>query len=108
MESIFPFFLQMEKRERRRLVLDRRGGAPQQLTNVKEEIDDYQWSPDGKRILLEMSEGEDADAANIKETPKAPKPIVLDRYILNTTWMDTSPRRHGRICSYSKLIRRSS
>ena len=52
------------------------------MTSVKEDIDDFEWSPDGKRILLEMSEDEDADAGDKKdgETAKAPKPIVLDRY----------------------------
>jgi dipeptidyl aminopeptidase/acylaminoacyl peptidase len=61
-------------------LLDRRGGAPQQLTSVKEDIDDFEWSPDGKRILLEMSEDEDAGDKKDGEGPKAPKPIVLDRY----------------------------
>src|SRR5262249_34471961 len=63
-------------------LLDRRGGAPQ-LTNVKGDIDRYRWSPDGKRIVVEMSEDGDADAAGEKKadgTSKAPKPIVLDRY----------------------------
>ncbi|HMI51872.1 MAG TPA: S9 family peptidase [Candidatus Saccharimonadales bacterium] len=64
-------------------LLDRRGGAPRPLTNVKENIGDYQWSPDGKRILLEMSESDDVDPGDVKKdgaAPKAPKPIVLDRY----------------------------
>src|SRR4030095_3381800 len=64
-------------------LLDRRGGAPQQLTNVKVDIDRYRWSPDGKRILVEMSEDDDTDAGREKKadgTSKAPKPIVLDRY----------------------------
>jgi dipeptidyl aminopeptidase/acylaminoacyl peptidase len=58
-------------------LLDRRGGAPQQLTSVKDEINDYKWSPDSKRILLEMSENTESDG---EEKPKAPKPIVLDRF----------------------------
>jgi len=64
-------------------LLDRRGGGPQQLTNVKGDIDRYRWSPDGKRIVIEMSEDGDTDAAGEKKpdgSSKAPKPIVLDRY----------------------------
>ena len=63
-------------------LLDRRGGAPQALTSVKQDINDYKWSPDGKRILLRSgSQGDDTDA-NKKDgdTARAPKPIVLDRY----------------------------
>jgi dipeptidyl aminopeptidase/acylaminoacyl peptidase len=53
-------------------LLDRRGGEARRLTDVKQEITDYQWSPDGKKLVLVMRERED---------PKAPpKPIVIDRY----------------------------
>ena len=60
-------------------VLDRRGGEARQLTNVKGEIDSYDWSPDSKRLVLSMSES-DEDKAAPGAKPKAPKPIVLDRY----------------------------
>src|SRR5450755_2499265 len=56
-------------------LLDRLGGEARQLTSVKDDIDGYVWSPDGTRIVLEMSASED-DALS----PKAPKPIVIDRY----------------------------
>jgi len=64
-------------------LLDRRGGEARQLTDVKGEIDDYEWSPDSKRLVLVMSESEDAPTgpkkdADTAETP--PKPIVIDRY----------------------------
>jgi dipeptidyl aminopeptidase/acylaminoacyl peptidase len=53
-------------------LLDRRGGEARQLTRVKGQIQDYQWSPDGKRMVLVMSEKADTDAA--------PQPIVIDRF----------------------------
>ncbi len=56
-------------------LLDRLGGEARQLTSVKDDIDGYAWSPDGSRIVLEMSASED-DALS----PKAPKPIVIDRF----------------------------
>ncbi len=56
-------------------LLDRLGGEARQLTSVKDDIDGYAWSPDGTRLVLEMSASED-DALS----PKAPKPIVIDRY----------------------------
>ena len=55
-------------------LLDRRGGAARQLTNVKGDIDGYWWSQGGKRLLLTMQESDDDPKA------KAPKPIATDRY----------------------------
>jgi dipeptidyl aminopeptidase/acylaminoacyl peptidase len=57
-------------------LLDRRGGEAQRVSDLKTGIEEYEWSPDSKRIALVMSEVRpDADSAN-----KKPKPIVLDRY----------------------------
>ena len=60
-------------------VLDRRGGEAQQLTNVKQELEGYRWSPDSKTLLLTLQErDEPIQAPGAKPTP--PKPIVIDRY----------------------------
>src|SRR5580704_1785142 len=64
-------------------LLDRRGGEARQLTNVKEDLSAYAWSPDGKRLVLEMSPGDQDDSAapaTGSATPKAPQPIVIDRF----------------------------
>ena len=62
-------------------LLDRRGGEARQLTNVKGDIDSYVWSPDGKRIVLVMSE-DDYETGDLKaaKKEKAPKLIVTNRY----------------------------
>jgi dipeptidyl aminopeptidase/acylaminoacyl peptidase len=63
-------------------VLDRRGGEAHQLTDVKNHLSFYAWSPDGKKLLLGISEDKEADAKEKdkdKEKEK-PKPIVIDRY----------------------------
>lgn len=54
-------------------VIDRRGGEARQLTTVKQEIEDFQWSPDSKKLVLVMKEVEE-------QSDKKPKPIVIDRY----------------------------
>jgi dipeptidyl aminopeptidase/acylaminoacyl peptidase len=67
-------------------LLDRGGGEAMQLTNVKGRLQAYEWSPDSKRLALVVGDPDpDADssspgdaASNAK--PKAPKPIVIDRY----------------------------
>src|SRR5262245_30183466 len=66
-------------------LLDRSGGEAVQLTDVKGRLQTYEWSPDSKRLALVIGdpdpEEEAAEAA--KESggkPKAPKPILIDRY----------------------------
>jgi dipeptidyl aminopeptidase/acylaminoacyl peptidase len=54
-------------------LLDRRGGEAQALTSVTGAIDDYDWSPDGTRLVVSMA----PDAA--EAGGKTPKPIVIDR-----------------------------
>jgi dipeptidyl aminopeptidase/acylaminoacyl peptidase len=60
-------------------VLDRRGGEAQQLTNVKENLGGYRWSPDSKTLLLTLTEKEEPEPKEGAK-PKAPKPIVIDRF----------------------------
>lgn len=65
-------------------VLDRRGGEAHQLTDTKNHLSYYAWSPDGKKLLLGIAEDKEAesegkDKEKDKEKEK-PKPIVIDRY----------------------------
>jgi dipeptidyl aminopeptidase/acylaminoacyl peptidase len=67
-------------------LLDRQGGEAVQLTDEKGRLQSYEWSPDSKRLALVIGdpdpEADQADAAGAgaDRTPKAPKPIVIDRY----------------------------
>jgi dipeptidyl aminopeptidase/acylaminoacyl peptidase len=70
-------------------LLDRAGGEAQQLTDVKSRIGSVEWSPDSKHMLLLLTDrdGNEAEEENPPATgvtpsnpPKAPKPIVIDRY----------------------------
>lgn len=56
-------------------IMDRRGGEAKQLTDIKKgDLDEYEWSPDGKKIALVIKT--QPDTAKVK----TPKPIVIDRY----------------------------
>jgi len=57
-------------------LMDRRGGEARKLTNIKAELEDYDWSPDGKKILLTLREKDVSDTAKTKVRT----PIVIDRY----------------------------
>ena len=68
-------------------LLDRNGGEATQLTDVKGRLQGYEWAPDGKRIALVVGDPDpEADtpagaaAGEGGARPKAPKPIVIDRY----------------------------
>jgi len=74
--------------------LDRRGGEAQRVTDTVQDVDDFAWSPDSKRMVLVMRDpspedlqqaknkdkpqGEEKSAAEKK--PKTPAPKVIDRY----------------------------
>ena len=62
-------------------LLDRRGGEASQLTNVKGDIGGYEWSPDGKRLVLIMRDSAEDAGEEADRKAKAPKPIVIDRYL---------------------------
>jgi Tol biopolymer transport system component len=69
-------------------ILDRSGGEATQLTDVKGRLQGYEWSPDSKRLALVIADpdpdaepqGSGASAEGGTARPKAPKPIVIDRY----------------------------
>ncbi len=67
-------------------LLNRSGGEAYQLTEVKGNLEGYEWSPDSKRLALVIADPdpeEEAEKDKDKDPaakPKAPKPIVIDRY----------------------------
>ena len=75
-------------------LLNRQGGEAQRLTETIQDVKDFAWSPDSKRLVLMLQDPtpEDLDAAKEKATeksqgkeikdkkPKAQRPWVVDRY----------------------------
>lgn len=56
-------------------LLDRRGGEARQLTNFKKgDLNNYEWAPDSKKLVLEIKT--QTDTSEIKTL----KPIVIDRF----------------------------
>lgn len=53
-------------------LLDLHGGEPRRLTQVDGDIGTYAWSPDGKRMVFTLSEGDGAG--------KAARPVVIDTF----------------------------
>jgi dipeptidyl aminopeptidase/acylaminoacyl peptidase len=57
-------------------LMDRRGGEGRKLTDIKGDIGDYAWAPNGGKLLLTITDPENGG----KEEPKTPLPIKIDRY----------------------------
>jgi dipeptidyl aminopeptidase/acylaminoacyl peptidase len=49
------------------------GGEARRLTAIKDGIDDYSWSPDGKHVVLALHD-------STADEEGAPRPIVIDRF----------------------------
>jgi len=62
-------------------LMDRAGGEARRLTSEKGSVEDYVWSPDGRRMVLVIKDPDpstlDKDQSKDKKTAR---PIVLDRY----------------------------
>jgi dipeptidyl aminopeptidase/acylaminoacyl peptidase len=65
------------------------GGEAEKVTELTEGIDDYAWAPDGKRVVLVVTDADPDDAedeedegpsARSKKAKATKKPIVVDRY----------------------------
>ncbi len=62
-------------------LLPRAGGEAEKITEAKGGVEDFDWSPDGKRLVLvvEDPDPEPAQKEGSKKT-KPKKPIVIDRF----------------------------
>jgi dipeptidyl aminopeptidase/acylaminoacyl peptidase len=87
-------------------LLDRRGGEAQKLTDTPQDVDDFVWSPDSRRLVLVLRDpsedeleaakerGKDDDGAADKpaaKKAKTPKPFLIDRLQFKedvTGWLD--------------------
>ncbi|HBX25975.1 MAG TPA: S9 family peptidase, partial [Gammaproteobacteria bacterium] len=58
-------------------ILDRRGGDAQPLTEFKQGVFSYSWSPKSNEILLEVKDPTPADLD--EEIRPNPRPYVIDR-----------------------------
>lgn len=59
--------------------LNRLGGEAEQLTTVKQGVGDFEWSPDGTRLLLSLSDPKPDKPKGDSAKPDTPDPVVVDR-----------------------------
>ena len=61
-------------------LLDRAGGEAVRLTDLKGGVNEYEWSPDGARIVVVSHDPDPEESKPDSLKSKNPKPIVLDRF----------------------------
>lgn len=59
--------------------LNRMGGEAEQLTEVKQGVEDFEWSPDGARLLLSLTDPKPERPKGDSTKPETPDPVVVDR-----------------------------
>ncbi len=59
--------------------LNRLGGEAQQVTKVKQGVSGFEWSPEGKRLVLLIRDPKPEELTEDKEDDKKAKPVVVDR-----------------------------
>lgn len=74
-------------------LLDRRGGEAKKLTDVKGDIEDYIWKPDGSGILMVIKDPDYADTAKTKVRT----PYVMDRYKFKQDYDGYLDRRNSHL-----------
>ncbi|HEY1339830.1 MAG TPA: S9 family peptidase [Bryobacteraceae bacterium] len=100
-------------------LLDRTGGEAQQMTDFKTRLASYEWSPDGKRILMTITE-RDPNAPDDEQQPngggaggrggpnvRAPKPIVIDRYKFKQDVQGYLTQPPGRVFVYDVATKKA-
>jgi dipeptidyl aminopeptidase/acylaminoacyl peptidase len=85
-------------------LLDRLGGEAQKVTDIKSGVDDYEWAPDGKRLVLVITDP-DPDTASGKEK-KTPKPIELDRWDFKRDYAGYLNRRRDHLYLFDLASRK--
>jgi len=86
-------------------LLNRQGGEAEKITDTVQDVEDVEWAPDSKRLVVVLrdpkpeeieeakeKEKDDGDKAEPKKS-KTPRPIVVDRYEFKTDEVGYLDRR---------------
>ncbi|MGE0439283.1 MAG: prolyl oligopeptidase family serine peptidase [Gemmatimonadales bacterium] len=85
-------------------LLDRAGGEGERVTDVKAGIDDYVWSPDGKRLVFVIQDP-DPDSTKAGDR-KTPKPIEIDRWDFKRDYVGYLDRRRNHLYLFDLATRK--
>ena len=97
-------------------LLNRQGGEAQQLTRTIQDVEDFAWSPDSKKLVLVLrdpspeeleaapSKGKDDDEVGAEKAaskkPKAQRPWVIDRLLFKSDTVGYLDRRRTHLYAF--------
>jgi dipeptidyl aminopeptidase/acylaminoacyl peptidase len=85
-------------------LLDRVGGEGLRVTDLRQGIEDYEWAPDGTRLVLVVKDP-DPDSAPKGDGKKPPKPIVIDRWDFKRDYQGYLTRRRNHLYLFDLATR---
>jgi dipeptidyl aminopeptidase/acylaminoacyl peptidase len=74
-------FLSARDKKAQVYLLSRAGGEAYPLTDISQGVDNFEWSPDGKKLLLVLT---DPDPNEKKGEDKAPPPYIITRLLFKS------------------------
>ncbi|WP_218089742.1 LpqB family beta-propeller domain-containing protein [Rhodohalobacter halophilus] len=74
--------------------LDMRGGEAQQVTDIEQGINGFEWSPDGSRLLLMIRDKDENESED-------PQPYVIDRLQFKRDYVGYLDRRRVHLYTYT-------
>ncbi|MGY8797108.1 MAG: S9 family peptidase, partial [Woeseiales bacterium] len=81
--------------------LNRNGGEAVQVTDVKTGIREFEWSPDGSRLLLMIQDPTPAELTEDEEDDDKPQPHVIDRMQFKQDYVGYLDRRRNHVYVYT-------
>ncbi len=107
-------------------LLSRRGGEAEQITGIKDGIDDYVWSPDGSKLVFVVGDNDSVETTSVVESPllevtdldgkptaqnqrKSPDgtdpPIVIDRFYFKEDYTGYVRRKRQHLYLFDVVTR---
>lgn len=87
-------------------LMDRAGGEGQKVTDLKQGIEDYEWAPDGTRLVLVIKDPDPDTAAAKPGEKKTPRPIVIDRWDFKRDYQGYLTRRRNHLYLFDLATRK--
>jgi len=87
-------------------LMDRLGGEGLKVTDIKEGIESYEWSPDATRLVLVVRDPDPDSAPTKAAERKAPKPLVIDRWDFKRDYVGYLTRRRTHLYLFDLASRK--
>jgi Tol biopolymer transport system component len=91
-------------------LLNRQGGEAEQLTDIKQGVEGFTWSPDGSKLALLIQDPtpeQRGDSSWVGLKAKTPRPVVVDRLQFKRDYTGYLDRRRNHIYSFDVATKKA-